>query len=514
MTKRFPLFVLILILLLGAFCRFWGIDADLPDIYHPDEPIYVDISQSMFKDLDPNPHFFKYPSLFFYLNAVSYAPYFLGGKIAGVFATPADIGGVDNLTMGVTRALTPSAVLMQRSLTVVFGVAAILMVFMIGVQVYRSVWMALVPALFLALFRTNLGLDKVIAPDTYLLFFLLLTTWLTLRLYETPDRKHYILAGVCAGLSISVKYNGGLIFLPILVAHVMLQKRRSLQDGNIYWAALFAGLGFVFTTPFALFDFNTFIHDFYFEMMHYSRVGHSGMEGGSLAYYSSYLTRYVGLVMVILAGVEMIRGLWTRSGRVILVSVFPVIYFIMVSRMLVRNERTIFLIVPFVFILASGAVYRLVRQAVGRPLWTRIAVVAAALVLLGIPFARTVEVAMYVLSNQYYVDNRQRAQEWFHRNVEPGVTVALESYAPYLSPEVYDVVAVKRMIDHDTEWYRQQGVEYLVFSQAMYLRYFRSPGRHPEEVTRYNDFFETLPEVVIFDDMGRTIRVFRMAVEP
>jgi len=53
-----------IILLIALSVRLWGVNYDLPYIYHPDEPGYIAISQNIFKTGDLNPHFFNYPSLF------------------------------------------------------------------------------------------------------------------------------------------------------------------------------------------------------------------------------------------------------------------------------------------------------------------------------------------------------------------------------------------------------------------------------------------------------------------
>jgi len=110
--------VIITILFMAFLLRIWGIDYDLPYIYHPDEPGYIIISQNIFKTGDLNPHFFNYPSLFFYINAFAYIPYYLVGKLIGIFRTPGDIVPPLSLAMGVTRAPMPSAVLLGRFITV------------------------------------------------------------------------------------------------------------------------------------------------------------------------------------------------------------------------------------------------------------------------------------------------------------------------------------------------------------------------------------------------------------
>jgi len=113
------------VLLVAFFLRIWRINYDLPCIYHPDEPGYITISQNIFKTGDLNPHFFNYPSLFFYINAISYIPYYLFGKMVGIFHTRDDILPPISLAMGVTLAQMPTTVLLGRIITISFGIGTV-----------------------------------------------------------------------------------------------------------------------------------------------------------------------------------------------------------------------------------------------------------------------------------------------------------------------------------------------------------------------------------------------------
>ena len=67
-----------------ALClRLWAIDFGLPYLYHPDEVNKITIAQNIFKTGDLNPHYFSKPTLFIYLNAAAYVPYYLTGKTLG-----------------------------------------------------------------------------------------------------------------------------------------------------------------------------------------------------------------------------------------------------------------------------------------------------------------------------------------------------------------------------------------------------------------------------------------------
>lgn len=509
--KRIQLFLLLLIIGVGAFVRFYGIDSQMPYLSHPDEPIYVEISRTIFQTGDLNPHFFKYPSLFFYIRTLAYIPFYYAGKLTGVFHAPQDLEGIINLTMGVSKAQTPSLIIFDRTITVLFGLGAIVLVFLLSSRMFKNKYFALIPALFLALFRSNLYLDKAIAPDTFLLFFLLLTSYFTLCLYENNTRKNYILAGLFAGLTISIKYNGGLILLPIIIAHILLDKKKFLKNINIYISLLMAGFGFVLTSPFALIDFNTFIKDFYFEMMHYSKIGHIGMEGNTLRYYSSYLYKYVGMIIISLASLQILKGIWNFSHKLIIFSSFPVFYFIMVSRIPVRNERTIFLIVPYILILAVGFIsdMRYAKNIVLKK-WA----VYAGLLLLLVPFYHYANAAIYVSKNYYYSETHDQVRDWINANIPQGSKIALESYAPFVSPEKYNVLGVKQMIDKDLSWYRQQGYDYLIFSELMYSRFLENPNRYKAEYEKYRQFFIELEKVIFFEKRARSIKIYKVTSDP
>ena len=57
------------ILALALGLRLWGLNWGLPWGFHWDEIRYVDVAQEMLRTGDPNPRYFKNPSLLTYLIA-------------------------------------------------------------------------------------------------------------------------------------------------------------------------------------------------------------------------------------------------------------------------------------------------------------------------------------------------------------------------------------------------------------------------------------------------------------
>src|SRR6188768_4200017 len=136
------------IVLLAAAARLWGLNFGLPYLYHPDEPTYVTIAQNMFKTGDWNPHSFVFPSLFFDINALAYAPFYLLGSITGAFHSTNDIVGPMMLTSsGVGISPRPATFLLGRGVSFLFGVGAVALVYFIGKRLTGSRVVGLLGAL-------------------------------------------------------------------------------------------------------------------------------------------------------------------------------------------------------------------------------------------------------------------------------------------------------------------------------------------------------------------------------
>jgi hypothetical protein len=91
-----------------------GIGWGLPFLYHPDEPTNFSIAQRMLKQLDPNAHFFHYPSLFFYGCASVEAGYFAVCRVFSLLHSLRDLPNLDAPIMGGGFTALPSAFLAAR----------------------------------------------------------------------------------------------------------------------------------------------------------------------------------------------------------------------------------------------------------------------------------------------------------------------------------------------------------------------------------------------------------------
>lgn len=497
--------LLIWVTLLAILLRIWGINFGLPYLYHPDEPVSVTIAQRIFKTGDLNPRFFHWPSVTFYLNALAYIPYYLVGRLIGIFVSPTDIPGPICLAMGVGQAPMPTTWLLGRVLTVTFGSAGVVLVFLIGRSLTNNTAVGLLAAVMMAISPTNVAISRFITPDTFTTFFVLLAFLGTVQVFQQGKLWHYIVAGAGIGLAASAKYNSVLIMLALILAHFLRHELKGVRERSLYFALLLSVVVFLATTPFALLDYQEFLTDLQYDVQHYS-AGHAGMEGNTLNWYLAYLWQVEGPI-ALLAVWEILRGMYARSRQTLLLSIFPLVYFTFISSLAVRNDRTLLPLIPFLFLLASSLLVSLLGQSNirrSRRALTISAMGALILVSLTLPVLETVKSNIRLTT----VDSRETARVWIADNLPNGARIAIESYAPYVDPQRFSVQGFVRMIDHTPDWYAANGFEYLVFSQGMFGRFYQEPDRYSNEVSQYEELFGAFDVVKTFTDGGYEIRVY------
>lgn len=502
--------ILIGIILLAALSlRLWGVNYDLPYIYHSDEPFYIVISQNIFKTGDLNPHFFNYPSLFFYINALAYIPYYLLGKLIGIFHTPDDILPPISLALGVTQAQIPTTVLLGRIVTISFGVGTVGLTYLVGKQITGRTAIGMLASLMVAIAPPNVWHSRLITPDTFVTFFSLASFLASILVYQKGKTWQYVIAGICVGLTASSKYNGGLIILPLLLAHFHHYGKTAFKQPKIYLALLFCGVGFLATTPYAILDSANFLRDLTYEFHHYS-TGHAGTEGNSLQWYLNYMWN-TGGGLYLFAVLGILCGSILHPKETSLLSIFPLVYLAFISSFVVRNDRTFLPVTPFLFVLAAwflivlfDKIRKLQMISLHRLFLTILTSLAIAI--LALPISKTIADTRRLTT----VNSRETARIWIDNNLPPGAKIAIESYSPFVNPTKFSVQSFYRMIDHDPEWYIQQNFEYLVFSQDMYGRFYREPERYRNEISQYDNMFGQFNLEMMFTDGGYEVRVYRV----
>jgi 4-amino-4-deoxy-L-arabinose transferase-like glycosyltransferase len=500
-------FALLLVVLLAAAARFWGIGFGLPYLYHPDEPGKIQIAQQMLKTGDLNPHYFRKPTLLIYANALLYVPYYYLNRASGRFATPQDIPPVQRTNMGVGYIGAPDAVVMGRALTAVIGVIGVVVLWLLARRISGYPAVGLVAALLLAISPVNVIQGHYIETNAFLVLALLGVLWASLRVLERGTRADYLLAGFLTGLAMTCKYPGVVGFVMPLAAHWLRSGRRIVRDGNLVACCLAVPAGFLLFTPFALLDPVSFVLGAGSEAAHYA-IGHEGAEGWAPFWYIGYAARMEGVIALCAA-----LGGWLawkrRNPPLLVVTAFALGYYLFISAFRVRNDRTFMPITPFLFLLGAWALMELWQQVRRWPVSPRRLAAGAALIVAAVAGIIVPGRAAYAATKKLtIVDSRETGRVWIEQHLPPGSHVAIESYAPWVAPERYTLEPVRRIIDHPPEWYVDQGVDFVVVSRAMYGRFYRDPKRYANDVARYEELFARFQLLQEFHDGGLEVKVY------
>ena len=222
------------ILLLAALVRIWGIDYGLPCTYcRPDEDRLINTALRL-SGGDLNPHYFIWPGLFFYLTrGVLEATTFLAGWIEKE----------PGLSSRALYLLHPSLFhLVLRFIFCAFGVASVFFLYRLGKKMFSPAT-GLLAAFFLSLSFLH-ARDSHFAmldiPATLLGVIFFLKAW---DIYRKGRWSDYLWSGLWCGLSLGTKYYGGLLLIPLLAAHfsrppVRAGMRRNRWFDPRFWAAV------------------------------------------------------------------------------------------------------------------------------------------------------------------------------------------------------------------------------------------------------------------------------------
>lgn len=475
--KVFVCLGLALILVAALGLRLWGSGFGLPAYtrYHPDEHALVERAAAILWTGDWNLQRFNYPPFYAYLQAGSYAAYFLWGAAQGNWNQ-------------ILPFVLPEYYQIGRWLTALFGTLTVLVVYLAGKQV-NGRRTGLLAAALLAGNYLHIIHSHYVTFDV-MVGFLAILTYLFAELIRTRgEAKWYLLAGLTAGLAGATKYNGAVAVVMPLLAHLLATRR-----GEWGWlnGRLFLGiggflLGFFGGNPFALGNMPDFLNGLATVLYHYG-TEQPGFEGANnwQWYIRVFLTSADALWVI--AGAVGLAGLvWKQWKKGLLLIAFPVAYYLIVSRFVVRFERNMVPLLPFLAI-GGGWLVDVVAGWMARRLGRDSGVshgVAALGVALMVVLPLWAAISFDVAISQ--TDMREVAGRWVDENVEWGSKIAIEHYSVPFDHTAHHVKDVLRVSDHDLAWYQQEGYDLLIISDGVWDLLRKQPDVYAGKVGVYDE---------------------------
>ena len=480
------------IVIFGAALRFTALGHNLPFAPGVDEPIVLEGAVRMMKTGDLHPHFFDYPTLYFYVQLIVAVGRFMTGAMSGLWAT-------------VDQAPAAEFYVWGRAVTAAFGTATIVVTYAIARRL--GVLAAATAALWIAGQAMHVRESHYVLTDVPLTFFVALALLLTIRALEQPRPAAFFWTGIAAGLAAATKYNGGAV---VLVPFAALLLTRGVPRRIASLGLLVAGsiAAFLLFAPYTVLDLPGFLNGFATLAKSYAGVPPAPPWVTYLKHLRINLTT-VGLIIAIagVAGSAVMtfvapagqRSTWAVTGS------FALLWFGLLSRQNLVFGRYLLPMLPPLAVLTGGIIGVAVSHARVRALSPLArSAIAAALVAaaVAVPSARAVEYVKLISKTS----TNALAYAWFLEHVPAGSKVAIER-RHLLLPDRYKWETLPNLLTRDFESYVTDRVEYIVAVD------FTESPQYPEG-RAYRELFSRMELLKAFppaaDHPGPEIRVYRM----
>lgn len=412
------------IVILGAAVRLWGIHFGLPHpMARPDEEFILSVALRFFSG-DFNPHFFEWPSFYFYVvHGVLRVAYLAGG-----YHDPSAFA----------HAITtdPSAAhLALRLMSVIAGIATLVVLHSLAKFLFDRTT-ALCATVFLAVAYLHVRDSHFGVLDVPLTLLIVSAVRLLAGAWRDGRMRSWVGAGVCAGLATSVKYNAAALLVAAVGAAALGLasskpdvRRRALAGGLTFLAI--SGVCFIAASPYVLLDFHAFREGLDAQVVRLTEGHGIRIEQVWLRHLRFSLRYGLGLPVLIAALVGAVLLILRDWRKAVLLLSFPVSYSLVVGSGHTAFIRYTTPLVPFFCLFAGYAVRQLVEGIAGDlSMRSRQLALAAVVVLCAAPTCLMVVRFDRLLTQR---DTRLIAADWLAAHMKPGESL-YESGASYARP--------------------------------------------------------------------------------
>lgn len=422
--------VVVAIVAVAIVVRLLGLRWGLPYLYDFDEPNNLIRTLTMLTAGDPNPHWFHYGSLMFYVYGGVIAA---GSWVLGLSGSGGGLALPEMIAPASGYMSDPWPLLAARYTAVILSVATVVVIYLIVRRLTARRWAAAYSATIFALAPVAVSEGRLFSPNTLSGLLAAIGVGASLRVYRRGLSRDYVVAGVIVGLAAGAKYNAGLVGICVLIAHWLRLREGSPAVRRGPLMAIYASLGaFIVTTPFAVLDSSEFLGDVGFELAHYTG-GHIGSDGAA----AFFLALLAALSFALLLLPFAVRDRMLR-GPALIVLGYGLVYLIGFGLLKTSFVRNLLPVLPALCV-ASGLGLVSAWDSMGRKSnrWRGALVV----VVLG-----TVAVSASSLAIQYRdLEDRSGARQWIATNLPGGSTVVVDPYTPWVDPSAYSVRPVEYM---------------------------------------------------------------------
>lgn len=412
--------------MVAALLRIILIAGSLPYPQNVDEQIIVNPAMRIAQNGDLNPHFFRYPSLPFYLTALGLKAGLIWNDVTGGKTPSGEIDAPGYPYYGKPEVIVPA-----RALFSALSLATLVCAGFIAVRVSASAWAGTLVMILLSLSPTFLYTSwRYITVDLPAMLCAALSIGAALNhLRKEPGKWWYLWLGIPIGLAIASKYNLGIVSIAAATAIAVDGRGRSIR--RIGLVALVAFLAWMAAMPFAIIDLPAFFEGLYSQFGHYA----GGHDGATYERGFDHLTVMLQtifsdfgplvILLALLGAADLLQRNW-RSGLVLLS--FPIAYLLFMSLFKVFFPRNLLSILIGIGILAAAGVVALFRIGAGMlhrllPKLPDVAVRATMLIFTAVLTLATANWPALTAEIDAAPDSRNQLTQWLLETLPPGTTV-------------------------------------------------------------------------------------------
>ncbi|MFH1587663.1 MAG: glycosyltransferase [Candidatus Diapherotrites archaeon] len=489
--KQSHIKILLLIILFALILRVVGLGWGLPHVFHPDESIIVRIA-ALFGTGDFNPHWFTYPSFQMYATFFLFGIYYIAGVVLGLFSFPPTRALMEQIYFSDPT----NFYLIARGLVAFYGVLTIPLIYKIGKNIFNR-RVGLIAALLLAITPLHVIHSHFAALDVAISFWILLSLYFALKIFDSDNLRWYLLSGIAAGLAFGTKYLASPVILGLIGVHLVknyLKKKdvidvgKSLVDKKLWIGIISVFVIFLAVNPFVVLSPGEFFSgvERVFATQ-YAKISPIGMDiGNSYFFYITYLLNYaLGLPLLLITMTGFLYALYTRKKEVFALLFLLAGYFIFINTFDVHFMRYLLPMIPLLLVFAAALIVRMFESGL-KDKRKRFVVI----LVISIVFFYTIAYSLAFVTVMIEKDVRTEANEWFEARVPEGVKVGIvispvgmiETDDAPIDGDMYEVIRSK-----DPGELIAQEVDYLLISNYDYRQYYRLQERFPNEHKFYED---------------------------
>ena len=408
LANRKKLFFLILtvIILAGIFLRFYNLNWDQGNFFHPDERNIANAVTRIVFFEQLNPQFFAYGSLPIYLYRAT------GDFLTLVTKNPD------------WTSQWPLINLIGRFYSALFASLSLILIFLLAKKIFNKKVGFL--AVFIAAFSPSLIQTAHFGvTESMMVFWSLLIALVSFELFSKKENlMTYFKIGLLWGASLATKM-AGLSFLIIpLTAHLLTVKKLKKQF-NFLLIPLITFLIFTIFSPYAFLSWGKFLESMNYEngvVLGKLRVVYTLQFTNTLPYLFQakniiWQMGPVALSAVLSLFVLLFVGLKKRNKKILTLLVFPIAYFLYVGYWYTKFVRYMVPILPFLAIMAGWGLDKLIIKT--KTFGKIIAFIFLTVTLFwGLAFFN-----VYLQTS-----TRITASQWIYQNIKPNSKILIEHW--------------------------------------------------------------------------------------